>query len=352
MKHKKYLFEDLIGDECFKQWVKSPDKNSDFFWESYLESYPEESTNIDKARYFIQTIDFPLKHYTAPTTAEIENSYANITDSTNSKAISFKESNQNKVNWYFKVAASISILLFFSLIWYWATDRSQVVEIAEIPQEMIEKYAPPGQKLTVALPDGSMVKLNSGSSIIYPKEFNSSDRSVILEGEAFFEVTKNPQKPFVVKSSGLLTTVLGTSFVVKAYLEENQIQVAVLTGKVLVEKENKSNMKGVEDKIFLLPNESVAYSTENNELKKGKFNYNKSFSWKDNVLYFENADLTEIMSSLSKWYGKEIEVNKKEIYEKDFSGRYEDQSLEMVLEGLSFTFGFRYTITDSKIIIY
>src|SRR5690606_5671642 len=159
MKHKKYLFEDLVGDEFFKQWIKSPDKNSDSFWESYLESYPEESINIEKARHFIQTIDFPIKDYNAPSTAEIENSYASIADSANSRVVSFKESNKNKVSRYLKVAASVSILLLSSVIWYWATDRSQVAELVEIHQEMIEKYAPLGKKLTVALPDGSTVKL-------------------------------------------------------------------------------------------------------------------------------------------------------------------------------------------------
>lgn len=351
MKQQNYSFEELILDESFKQWVKQSPKSSDSFWDSYLEKYPEESKNIEKARSFILSMEFPQKGYKPPTTAEIERSYDTIMNRDISKTFVIHR-NKKSLKRHLSVAASVSIVLLLSFLWYKMEESIPETEIAHVEKEWIEKRAPLGQKLTVKLEDGSLVKLNAGSRIIYPKNFNDSIREILLEGEAFFQVSKNPQRPFVVKSKNLITTVLGTSFAVKAYEEEPQIQVAVLTGKVLVKKKVRSETEDGKDSIYLLPNEALTYSIKNSELKKTAFNYNKSFSWKDNVLYFEDAGFKEITATLSKWYGKKFEINTAINQQKDFSGRYEGQSLEMVLEGISFTFGVHYKITDSKVIIF
>lgn len=351
MKHRKYKFEDLIQDECFARWVKNPELHSDCFWRSYLEQFPEELTNLQKAKYFILSVDFPLRDYKSPTTEEIESSYDAIISSGSLKQVQFRGHKRNNLNLYLKVAATVSIIMLSSLMWYW-TDNPAKENIEIHQEELVEKRAPLGQKLTVKLQDGSIVKINAGSRIVFPKAFHHSKREVLLEGEAFFEVTKDPERPFVIKSKDLITTVLGTSFVVKAYEDEPQVHVAVLTGKVLVESKRKSKTEDQGDKLYLLPNEAITYSTENNLLAKADFSYNKSFSWKDNVLYFENVSFKEVISTLSKWYGKEFEIKMDITYQNDFSAKYDDQSLEMVLEGIGFAFGFKYNITKSKVIIY
>ena len=115
----------------------------------------------------------------------------------------------------------------------------------EIPViSTIEKHTLPGQKSTITLSDGSLVWLNSGSQISYQSDFNDSLRVVHLKGQAFFEVFKDADKPFIVKCNDLEIIALGTSFDVNA-MKDNLLQVSLLTGKVQVNLENKSQSKSI-----------------------------------------------------------------------------------------------------------
>lgn len=150
----------------------------------------------------------------------------------------------------------------------------------------------------------------------------------------------------------MTTTVLGTSFNIKAYTDDKDVQIAVLSGKVEVKGAKPRLAEQVQESVILEPSQMVRFNVERHKFDKEIFNYRKIFSWKDNVLYFENAGFSEVIEKTGHWYGKEFEVRVRLDRVKDFTARYENQPLDMVLEGLSFAYGIHYKVEGDKVIIY
>lgn len=209
----------------------------------------------------------------------------------------------------------------------------------------LEKVSLNGQKISIRLPDGTRVKLNAGSRLIAPETFAADRREVELEGEAFFEVQRDEARPFVVKSGGVNVRVLGTSFNVRAYPDEAAIKVAVNTGKVAVqEAAGKAS-------VTLLPDQMAVYQPKSGLRFQEGFNRLAEFGWKDKTLYFEKASFSEVIETLRKWYGVEFTVNRVVDDKKDFTATYTNKSLETVLEGLAFVYGFEYKIKEDMVTI-
>lgn len=233
-----------------------------------------------------------------------------------------------------KVAASIAAILVLAFFLGHQPDEP----VKEI--KYITKSTQVGQRATYKLPDGSTVYLNAGSSISFPERQEGSVRKVVLKGEAFFDVQRNPDKPFVVESANLRTQVLGTSFNIRAYPEKD-IAVTVVTGKVQVEPLRTT--ESGESKLLLNPNEQAVYSLDSDQLSFAKVDARKSLAWHSKELVFENMDMEEVLSML------EIRFDQRIILDNDAMGnciirkaKYEKESLETILKGLQSFLDFRY----------
>ncbi len=148
-----------------------------------------------------------------------------------------------------------------------------------------------GERAKVQLPDGTKVNINSASQISYPHDFNGERRIVELDGEAYFEVTPDKERPFVVKAAGLEITVLGTAFDVCAYSE---VSVVLLTGKVDVASES--------DRYVMQPDEKLVYDRNTGTMQVGKVYSKEYVEWTDGNLRFENESLENIVKVLSRVY--------------------------------------------------
>jgi len=246
-----------------------------------------------------------------------------------------------------KVAASIVLIMSLGLVVY---RQMQIpVEYEEIA--MIEKDNPSGRKSTIILPDGSKVKLNAESKLRYHKNFRDDMREVILEGEAFFEVKKDASRPFVVKTGDIATTVLGTSFNIRAYAKSDQIDVAVVTGKVEVKK---AAYYGNEEELiaYLTPNKMASYYRTDRTLSTSSFSMEEMVGWKDGLLIFKNADLTQIADKLKSWYGLEVKIEGgTDLIEKRYTGKFDNNSLEYVLKAITHTSNMSFEIEENKVIL-
>lgn len=243
------------------------------------------------------------------------------------------------------VAASIAFLLLsLPLVLLYQSSKeergSQLQEIAAI--SYVKKIAKRGEKLTLVLPDGSVVKLNAGSSLKYSTSFGAQ-REVYLQGEAYFEVARDTLKPFIVKAGEVATEVLGTSFNVKYSAKDSVVQVAVTSGKVAV------TFPQVNERFSLLPTEVLVIET--NGVSKGYFDEELLLGWKDDILVFENADIEEITQRLSTWYDVDIEVRGQTKVERKYSGKFKRRTLGHVLEGISYSSNFEFSIQQKKVII-
>ena len=210
--------------------------------------------------------------------------------------------------------------------------------------QTIVKKALPGSKITTKLPDGSLVTLNSGSTITFPANFSGNIREVKLAGEAFFDIEHNPDKPFFVNMNGDQVRVLGTSFNIRSYPDDSTVYVSVASGRVAY-----SIPSGKE--VVLVPNQMATHHLNDGSLTTGDVDRLQSFGWKDRIIYFKSTKLDNIITELERWYGVEINVHGDFENAGSFTGQFQDLSLEEVLTGLSYEFKFNFKISNKVITI-
>ncbi|MEQ6119876.1 FecR domain-containing protein [Reichenbachiella sp. MALMAid0571] len=244
-------------------------------------------------------------------------------------------------------AAVVVLILAVSVVFYSQTDTTH--EAVENNEQWVHKVNAKGEKLKVFLSDGTVVWLNGESSLSYRKPFSTNKRHVILSGEAYFDVAHDPQNPFSVKTGNVTTTALGTSFNIKAYSDEEFIDVDLETGKVLVSLSEPSN----ESQVFIEPGERIRYNKTDSKMVVSKFNPLHELCWKDGILSFENAHFEETIKKLSRWYGVKFEIRngEKNKQEWSYTARFKNDYLSSILEGMSFTKKFDYTINNELVTI-
>lgn len=187
-----------------------------------------------------------------------------------------------------------------------------------------------GEKKEVRLPDGTMVILNSGSSLEYPEEFEEDTREITLVGEAFFDVHRDTLKPFVITTGELKTKVLGTSFNINAFQESDSTKVSVVEGKVMVYDSTQKV------KEILLPNQQLQYNTKDGGYRTSEYDSYIDKAWSSNVIYFNNTTLVEAAKMLERWYDVTIEIKNVKLAGKLATGKYNNPKLNEALESLSF----------------
>lgn len=218
---------------------------------------------------------------------------------------------------------------------------------------MMEIRTNPGMTTAFVLPDGTNVSLNSGSVLRYPEFFSEDKREVELIGEAFFDVTKDPNKRFVVKTTGdERVEVLGTSFNMEAFPGDSILSTTLLEGKVRFVSDAGS--------VQMNPGEKLVYNNKTSKAKLTKTNGEAETAWKYGKIIFDNTPFNEVLRMLSKRFNVDFVV-KNEKYRKDsFTGTFSTQRLEQVLDvfSISSNIKWRYVPTDkteekrSKIEVY
>lgn len=171
----------------------------------------------------------------------------------------------------------------------------------------VEKYNPNGRRTIITLPDSSQVYLGAGSKLRYTEKFSGVTREVNLEGEAFFEVVKNPEKPFIIHTGTITTRVLGTSFKVDAFLNQ-PLTVLVSTGKVRVDRHVGHQTESL---AVLTPGQTVTWNEKSHLKTLGTTQVADISGWKDGRLVFNETRLSEITAILERWYAVKIDFKNK-----------------------------------------
>lgn len=236
-----------------------------------------------------------------------------------------------------------SILLFFTLgALYFLFFSDYTLNQSKLAYKEVITHA--GERKKGLLPDGSTVILKENSKITYPENF-LDNRTVKLEGEAFFEVKRNGRKPFIVQATSLETTVLGTQFLVSDKKGKSEM-VLVKSGKVSVAKINSSLEKSILEK----GQKAKLNKSGNLELFRD-VNEEKYFAWTEGTLVIEEANAFRIAKEISDWYGIEV-INKVPDNSCLISGAYHKMSLEEVLETINYSVTLKYKLDDKKLTIY
>jgi len=248
--------------------------------------------------------------------------------------------------WKRGLAAAVVIGVLGGVGYWYFTGKNADTALAALQ----EKHNARGTKSTIVLPDGSKIWLNADSKIKYPASFAGRLREVYLTGEAFFEVTKNPQKPFVIHLSKGTVKVLGTSFNIRAYENEKVIETSVATGRVAFIPAPSTTIQQP-DTIFITPNNKVRYSLNDDQVKVEPTAAAEDKAWTEGKLIFKALTLEEIAIELERNFGKKVVFVDEEPKYYRLTGAFENNSLEDILFYLSKTKNFNYTITNSELLI-
>jgi ferric-dicitrate binding protein FerR (iron transport regulator) len=237
------------------------------------------------------------------------------------------------------LAAAVALFLVAYIVLFQGTS-------VQDENKFVSKSSGNNGKHQYRLPDGSVVWLNENSTIRYPEKFDPRRREVYLTGEAFFEVAKDPSKPFIIHGNRTIIQVLGTSFNLKSKPDEEIVEVTVVSGKVRFSKEDISaqnliltaGMKG-----FYHTKLDTVYQTINNDL-----NFR---AWQDNRLVFNNLQLKEVIIILKKHYKTSIKPANQAILECRFTSTFKQAQLEEILQAITLSLDLHFHYEDNKYIL-
>lgn len=269
-----------------------------------------------------------------------------------------------------RIAAVIAIPVALSVgVYYYMIHSSQ--DNDPVYKEITASY---GVRTKLNLPDGTLVWLNSGSSLKFPEQFSNNRREVFLNGEAFFEVARDRVKPFYVNLGELSVKALGTSFNVTAYPDEKTYETTLITGKVNLVRTSGNNSEIVvcemtpnqhsvfdreEKKIALYEEEyNVKESKKNSEQLKplsakspelsGNYKDNKYTSWIKGKLVFRNDPMEDVIKRLGRWYNVDIVLKDSLLYDYCYTATFTDETLVQVLDLLTLSAPLRYSISERE----
>ncbi len=206
-----------------------------------------------------------------------------------------------------------------------------------------ELTTPKGGQYIIHLPDGSKVSLNSESVLSFPSSFEGNERKVVLQGEAYFEVAKNEDKPFFVSTSAMEIEVLGTTFNVKGYQDEDDISTTLVEGSVKVKTENKD--------ILLKPGQSAILNKASGAMRTKKADLTAETAWTKGYFMFNDDNIRSIMNQLSRWYDCEV-VYRGDMKDKIYSGRILRRSdITEVLNMLEQTGTIKFQIEGRRVVV-
>lgn len=236
-----------------------------------------------------------------------------------------------------KIAAAALILLAAA---WWVFQPT-----TPINEEWIAVNSLSEQGKVVLLPDGSKITLNENTTVKYMASF--SPRQVLLEGEGFFEVEKDPANPFEVLGQKSKTVVLGTSFNVRAYPQEEEVEVTVVTGKVAFQAQEK-----IEEVEILLPGDAAFFKKEALLVERNSTKPENATSWKTKTLNFNSTPMKEVVKNLERHFNIEIQIRNNDILNCHFSGDFNQPNLKETIEVISYAIGGNFELENGKYTLF
>jgi ferric-dicitrate binding protein FerR (iron transport regulator) len=200
----------------------------------------------------------------------------------------------------------------------------------------------------LVLPDGSKVYLKEGASITYPDAFTADERKVEFEGEAFFEITADPSKPFRIMAGPVGVEVLGTSFNLDACPGHDQVVLSLHSGQVLFYSLDPDNGE-IKEKVLLKPGQSGIYSCQTGLLHRSLAMEPNHLAWKTGVLEFNDTPLNEVLDQLSEHYQLEFQCEHPSPEQLKLTATFDNEPIESVIESIGLIFGFEECETDSVV---
>lgn len=236
---------------------------------------------------------------------------------------------------YSVAAASIAIIVSLSIFGYnyFGSSDDFAIKYTEVSTSF-------GERREIILPDGTIVFLNACTHISYPEKFSGDVRTVKLNGEAYFQVSKNKNQPFIITTDNFNVRVLGTVFNVRAYPKDEIQSVNVESGKVQVDMPDAMSR--------LLKDEQLVINTVSNKYTKNNLQYDDVAPWRTGDLYFNDTPIKDVANQLERIYNYSLVFQEGQDFNHLISGEHDKASLEDILESIRLATGIQYKIDKSK----
>ena len=359
-KYRNYLPEELAADPLFREWVLFRDPAATSDWEEWLEQNPDKIAVAEKAKELLAATEAAFNRISDE---EVANEIYRL-----SHAIGENAARRSTIwlkfrpNWY-HLAASILALLFAG--WWFnkqsinnqQSDQYKVI-LSKIEEPLVEQQNTTTKVKLITLDDGSTVLLQPDSRITYPATFEGDKREVFLTGEAFFEVAKNPNKPFYVYARSLATKVLGTSFRVRAFENDKEVKVVVKTGKVSVFPMTKEALASqhADEKLggmILTPNQQIVFAAKELRLTRSLVPDPKLLELpiQRQSFEFKGTPIADVFVTLEKSYGVKIIFDPEVMQNCYLTASLSDEPLFEKMNLICKTIGAEYEQMDASIII-
>jgi transmembrane sensor len=248
------------------------------------------------------------------------------------------------VNSYQKIAAVLLIPLLLFISYYFVSQPENEIQYF---QTMTVR----GQKSQVILPDGTKVWLNAESMIEYPATFGKKNREVKIAGEAFFEVAEDKSIPFYAKAGNVEVKVTGTSFNLKAYPDESEVETSLMEGEIEL-KVPQINNTGSSNSLKMKPGDSYVFNTETNKVLKSDFKADEINGWKNNQLIFKDDNFKALAKKIERWYAVEMIYNEEKLSDQRLTVEcFEGERLSRVLEIIEIAISVNCKIDGNKIYV-
>ena len=324
-----YLTGNCSSDEQMKveQWINLSEENKMLFDEFKL-VWENSGSNVDS---FLIDVDKSWSKFKVLADFKEEIDATTIVDTKKTRNVFLSISS---------VAAVIVVL--FGL--YFILNMNQEVKDLSFTATTTQNDSP------VLLPDGSKVIMDKGAKIVYPEQFASDIRNLNFKGEAFFEVTSNPEKPMIIASDNIRVKVLGTSFNLCNCNNSNEISVYLETGKVLFYSIDNTD-GSVLEQVVLLPGQKASFNKTTGLITKQNYTNNNHNAWKTGALEFVKAPMSDVITVLEKTYKIKIDSDES-LRDYLLTARFKDETPESIFETLQIIYGFSFEIEGDTVKIY
>ena len=356
-----YDISDFVIDEDFIRWVHEQREEDNLFWKTWLHQHPDKHLVIAAARRIVESIQF---EQTTIGEQEVEQEVSRLLHTISTQPVPVEEGRKGKIISYTWWYAAAALLLCTTGVLYFYNQNTRAHPFAYTSmvesKQLIEHTNTSQKPLLITMPDGSRITLASKSRISYAHTFGSADtakngatRDVYLLGEAFFEVTKNPHRPFRVFANEIVTKVLGTSFTVRSFEKDTTIQVTVRTGKVSVYAQAATMATAKSSEIIITPNQQLVYERMAQKFQKVLLS-NPALIVPptiEKLLVYDDVPLDKVFNDLSKAFGINIvfdsDVLKKCTVTADLTNEPFYRKLDLICQAIDA----HYELIDGQVVI-
>jgi transmembrane sensor len=336
--YKNYTIEDYLVDESFVNYLLRQNEADIAQWKSRKETNQLDPAVLAQATQLFFALKEQHKGVNINKAEELVKLQQMIAATGAPVYMMNSESRRKRSFLRYAWPAAAAVLIIAAATWYFYPSHRESVT----PDKSFMAFAATQNNIQrFTLPDGSEVILNGNSSINLAPGFNKTKREVQLIGTAFFQVAKNPDKPFTVVSGAVSTTALGTSFYIHQSSNAAPTTVSLLTGKVRVDVKGQSS-------VHLVPYEKASYQHEE-QLAKSTFDNDALVNWTKGLVIFKKANWEQVKSIIEEYFDKKLVITTNNPKDISFTGEFKADQLESILSSLEFTYDLKYTIQNQTV---